>query len=44
MKKARQIAAVLADWIRAGQFFIQEPAERLPLGKSLSSLNDRKRC
>lgn len=42
MKKARQIAACLAGWIRAGQFFIQEPIERLPLGKSLKSLDSKK--
>lgn len=44
MRKARQIAARLGEWVRAGQFLLQEPAERLPLGKSLTSLNVKEGC
>ena len=39
MKKARKIAGILGDWIRAGKFFLQEPAERLPLQKSIRPLD-----
>ena len=39
LKKARQIAAALGDWIRAGKFFLSEPAETLPLHKSLRPLD-----
>ena len=44
MRKARQIAARLGEWVRSGQFLLQEPAERLPLGKSLTSLNVKEGC
>lgn len=42
MKKAREIAVLLADWIRRGQFLLQPPAETLPLNRSLKSLDARK--
>ena len=42
MKKAREIAALLADWIRRGQFLLQPPAETLPHNRSLKPLDTRK--
>ena len=44
LRKARQIAATLGDWIRAGKFFLSKPAETLPLQKSLRPLDVKGGC
>lgn len=36
--RAREIAAILKDWIKAGQFLLQEPIERLSLEESFKPL------
>ena len=41
LKKARQIAARLGEWIRCGKFLLNEPAERLPLQKTLRPLDPK---
>lgn len=44
LKKSRQIAGLLADWIRGGKFFLSEPAETLPQQKSLQPLDAKGGC
>jgi len=43
-RKAQDIAALLKDWIQAGEFFVQEPVQLLPSadsGQKFSALKER---
>ena len=43
LDRAREIADVLGDWMKKGEFFLQEPIQRFPLGNTLNALKIRER-
>lgn len=40
-KKAREIAQILKDWLKTGQFLLQEPIQHLPLDEEFKPLEVR---
>ena len=43
LKKARKIAKVLKDWIKRGEFLLQEPIEHFPLKEDFKPLKIRRK-
>ncbi|MDO4288514.1 MAG: homocysteine biosynthesis protein [Eubacterium sp.] len=43
LDRAREIAEVLGDWMKKGEFFIQEPIQLFPRNNTLKSLKIRER-